>query len=368
MNFDRDKHFMQIALAQAQQASACGEVPVGAVIVQCGIAERADRVIAAAHNQPVGLKDPTAHAEMLALRQAAQALGNYRLDGCELFVTLEPCAMCAQALLHARIARVVYGAAEPKTGAAGSVVNILGDARLNHQTQVQGGVLADAAAALLQGFFTQQRRAARQSAQPLRDDALRTPDAAFAPLWQALPDGWREASQTTQAGSELNGLRFHWIDLQPQTPPPSPSLPSSPATGSAWVLLHGPASWWPEWLALAQSLTRAGHRVLLPDLIGCGLSDKPKKPQWHTMQRHAAILAQWLKGLGEPVWQVGVAPEQADLGQHVVRSLQAHHDLPATLAVIEAPIHAHLPAGWQHWPYPDQGHRAAHKAWPWPPS
>ncbi len=113
----RDETYMQMALAQARQARADGEVPVGAVVV------RGDRVLGVGRNQPITASDPTAHAEVMALRAAAQALGNYRLDGCELFVTLEPCAMCSGALLHARLARVVYGAADPKTGAAVSVVD-----------------------------------------------------------------------------------------------------------------------------------------------------------------------------------------------------------------------------------------------------
>ena len=355
-----DAHYMSLAIAQARLAAAAGEVPVGAVLVRPGQSGQSDQILARAHNQPITLNDPTAHAEMLALRQAAQVLGNYRLDGCELYVTLEPCAMCAQALLHARLARVVYGAPEPKTGAAGSVINILGDARLNHQTTVQGGVEADACAALMQTFFAEQRRAARATAQPLRDDALRTPDEAIAPLWQALPDDWRETSHTTQAGDALNGLRLHWIDRPPvathaderKTPP--------------WVLLHGPQSWWPQWLALAQQLTQQGHRVLLPDLIGFGMSDKPKKLQWHTISRHASILAEWLSGLGENTWLIGGPAAQEVLGKHLVQLLQEQHGVAATWQVIHAPDHALLPPGWEEWPYPDKGHQAARKAWPWP--
>lgn len=358
---DRDTTYMGLALEQARQAADAGEVPVGAVIVLPGTGTRPDRVIAATHNQPLSRNDPTAHAEMLALREAATALGNYRLDGCELYVTLEPCAMCAQALLHARIARVVYGAAEPKTGAAGSVVNILGDARLNHQTRVQGGVEADACAALMQAFFARQRSAARQSAQPLRDDALRTPDAAFTSLWQALPEFWREASHFTQQGPHLNGLRLHWIDCLPaKSTQPDTQAP-------AWVLLHGPDSWWPQWLEMAQELALQGRRVLLPDLIGFGLSDKPKKPQWHTSTQHAAILAEWLHGLGECAWSIGVPPAQRGLGQHLGQMLRNQYGLPVTLEeVASPPTPNNLPAGWQNWPYPDKGHQAALKAWPWP--
>jgi tRNA(Arg) A34 adenosine deaminase TadA len=127
-----DEVFMRQALAEARQAAAAGEVPVGAVVVRRG------EVIATGRNAPVDGHDPTAHAEIVALRAAAQALGNYRLDDCELFVTLEPCAMCSGAMLHARLKRVVFGAADPKTGAAGSVLNLFGEPRLNHQTTLAG--------------------------------------------------------------------------------------------------------------------------------------------------------------------------------------------------------------------------------------
>jgi tRNA(adenine34) deaminase len=142
---------MRQALAAAQAAAARGEVPVGAVLVQGG------ELLATGHNTCVAGSDPTAHAEIAALRQAALRLGNYRLEGCTLYVTLEPCAMCAGAMLHARLARVVYGAPDPKTGAAGSVLDLFADPRLNHQTSVQGGVLASECGALLQDFFRQRR-------------------------------------------------------------------------------------------------------------------------------------------------------------------------------------------------------------------
>ena len=146
-----DMHFMQLALAQAKAGAIAGEVPVGAVVVKDGA------VIASAHNAPLGSKDPTAHAEINALRIAAQALGNYRLEGCTLYVTLEPCAMCSGAAMHARLSRLVYGATEPKTGAAGSVLNLFDNAQLNHHTQVTGGVLASECSQELQAFFEMRR-------------------------------------------------------------------------------------------------------------------------------------------------------------------------------------------------------------------
>ncbi len=146
---------MRLALAAAAQASAAGEVPVGAVIVKDG------EVIATGFNQPIGLHDPTHHAEIAALRAASAALGNYRLPGCTLYVTLEPCVMCAGAMMHARLARVVYGAADPKTGACGSVVNLFAEAQLNHHAEVAGGVLADECGTMLSSFFAERRRQAR---------------------------------------------------------------------------------------------------------------------------------------------------------------------------------------------------------------
>jgi tRNA(adenine34) deaminase len=151
-----DAEFMQLALTQAQQAWALGEVPVGAVVVKDGV------VIASGFNRPIGSHDPTAHAEIMALRAAAQILGNYRLPGCELYVTLEPCVMCAGAMMHARLARVIYGAADPKTGACGSVVNLFEQEKLNHHTGLSGGVMAEQCAALLKGFFAE-RRASRRN-------------------------------------------------------------------------------------------------------------------------------------------------------------------------------------------------------------
>lgn len=148
----RDLFFMRHALVCAQAAYNAGEVPVGAVLVQN------NRVLATGYNHPIALHDPSAHAEMQALRAGAAALGNYRLPDCELYVTLEPCLMCAGAIFHARLTRVVYAAADEKTGVAGSVFNAFAFERLNHHTQIVGGVLADEARALLQQFFRERRK------------------------------------------------------------------------------------------------------------------------------------------------------------------------------------------------------------------
>jgi tRNA(adenine34) deaminase len=146
-----DHDFMKIALDEAQAAYDCGEVPVGAVIVQEG------RILAQAHNTPIIRNDPSAHAEMLALRQAAQNAGNYRLVAAELYVTLEPCVMCAGAIIQARLARVIFGARDPKNGAVVSLYNILNDKRLNHQVQITEGILQKECGELLGRFFRQKR-------------------------------------------------------------------------------------------------------------------------------------------------------------------------------------------------------------------
>jgi tRNA(adenine34) deaminase len=155
--------FMRLALEQAQHAWDLGEVPVGAVVVKDGA------VIAVGYNQPIGKHDPTAHAEIVALRAAAEALGNYRLPGCELYVTLEPCVMCSGAMMHARLAKVVYGATDPKTGAGGSVVNLFEQEQLNHHTEIAGGVMAEECGAMLKSFFAARRAAAAAAKRGAQD-------------------------------------------------------------------------------------------------------------------------------------------------------------------------------------------------------
>jgi tRNA(adenine34) deaminase len=154
---NRDRALMQAALDEAARAQSAGEVPVGAVVVS------GDTIVGRGFNRPIGSGDPSAHAEMMAIRQAASVLGNYRLPGCELFVTLEPCAMCAGVIQHARIARVVYGAADPKTGACGSVVDLFSNQALSHHARIERGLLAEESGAMLRAFFAERREAHRRA-------------------------------------------------------------------------------------------------------------------------------------------------------------------------------------------------------------
>ena len=280
----RDQYFMSLALDQARRAAALGEIPVGAVVVRNGL------VIATGCNAAIKEHDPTAHAEIVALRAAALAVGNYRLAECEMFVTLEPCAMCSGAMLNARLKRVVFGAVEPKTGAAGSVINLFALAQLNHQTVLQPDVMADASRVLLRNFFRQRRAAQRQAASlahPLRDDALRTPETAF----KDLPDYPWMPNYVSDLPA-LEGLRLHYLDEQG-------SLKEEGAVSHrlTYLCLHGSARWSYEFCHTIPALLQAGQRVVAPDLIGFGKSDKPKKESFHRLKRHHQIVIELIEKL-----------------------------------------------------------------------
>ncbi|MBI5717382.1 MAG: tRNA adenosine(34) deaminase TadA [Burkholderiales bacterium] len=189
---------MRLALDQAQNAWLVGEVPVGAVIVRPS--PEGPKVVATGYNRPITTHDPTAHAEIVALRHAATLLENYRLPECELYVTLEPCPMCAMALMHARFKRVIFGAPDPKTGAAGSVVDLFAEPRLNHHTTVQGGVLADACGAVLRSFFAE-RRARQRAAGETGDLALPMAEEMGEPEAGAGPDAEGDADDADARAS-----------------------------------------------------------------------------------------------------------------------------------------------------------------------
>ena len=331
-----DDTFMELALAQAHTAMIAGEVPVGAVVVRNG------QVIAVGCNAPIGQHDPTAHAEIAALRAAAKVLGNYRLDDCDLFVTLEPCAMCAGAMLHARIKRVVFGAADPKTGAAGSIVNLFSEPRLNHQTEVQGGVLAEKCASFLQNFFKRKRELIKMTSSPVRDDALRTPDSRFDPL-----TGYPWSPNYVSDLPTLAGLRMHYLIEGPRDAP------------LTYLCLHGNSAWSYLYRKMIPVFLSAGHRVVAPDLIGFGKSDKPKKDAFHTFSWHRQVLLELVQRL--------------DLKNVVL----VVHDLGGLLGLTLPLVDAHRYRGLLVMntvlatdpecagygaPFPDRGHRAALRA------
>ena len=267
---------MALALAQARTAAAQGEVPVGAVVLHQG------RVIGTGANAPIAGCDPTAHAEIVALRAAARALGNYRLEDCELFVTLEPCAMCSGAMLHARLSRVVYGAADPKTGAAGSVVDLFAQEALNHHTCVRGGVLGEACGALLRDFFRRQRQMQAAARVPLREDALRTPARRF----EGLADyPWQ--GHSIRSLPSLAGLSMHYLDERGQ----GSALPLT------LLCVHGAQGWSYDFRTLLPVWREAGHRVVAVDLPGFGMSDKPKKESAHSPAWHRAVLEEFVQAL-----------------------------------------------------------------------
>jgi tRNA(adenine34) deaminase len=336
-----DVNAMRLALLQAVEAAALGEVPVGAIVVRRG------QLIATGRNAPIGQHDPCAHAEILALRAAGTALGNYRLDDCSLFVTLEPCAMCAGAMLHARLDRVVFGASDPKTGAGGSVLNLFANAQLNHQTQVRGGVLAGECAAVLQDFFKRQRQEKSSTAWPLREDALRTPTSCF----DAVPELPGEARYFSDLPT-LAGLRLHVTDTGPYD--------SSKAT----LCLHGAGSWSLAWRQVMHERVARGERVLAVDLIGFGKSDKLKKANVYVTAWHLQVLSELLVQLN--LNQVLVLEPTGDcmpgnaatetLGQALMRRFPTRV-LAQESVMIEAlsPLAANAP-------YPDPGHRAAQRA------
>jgi tRNA(adenine34) deaminase len=326
-----DAHWMQLALAEARRAGDAGEVPIGAVVVKDGA------LVAVGCNSPVAGHDPSAHAEVNALRAAGAALRNYRLDGCELFVTLEPCPMCAGAMLHARLKRVVFGAADPRTGAAGSVVDLFGPPQLNHHTSVQGGVLASECQALLQAFFQDRRDEARMAAEPLRDDALRTPPERFAALADYAFEGHYVSDLPAQ-----RGWRMHYLDEGPRD------------AEAVLLCIHGPG----EWSYLFRHLARLQMaRVLAPDLIGFGMSDKPKREAVHRLEWHRDVLLEWIERVGPgPMVLVHSA------GGAALASLLASAAPTRFLQVMLAPdAGENVADAWQA-PFPDRGHEAALRA------
>lgn len=299
--------------------------------------------------------------------------------------------MCSGALLNARLRRVVFGAAEPKTGSAGSVINLFEQAQLNHQTWVQGGVLAEQSRVLMQDFFRQRRTVQREeSAQrhPLRDDALRTPDSRFKDL-PAYP--WQPHYVNDLPA--LGGLRMHYLDEQ--------GCCGDKEEGSArqltYLCLHGHTGWSYEFRHLIPSLVQAGHRVIAPDLIGFGKSDKPKKTDFHTFSRHRQILLELVERLDLKNMVLVVPAQSGRLGLTLPMVGPWRYQNVRILDAKRATCDLPLSAGYLLWqemgvptpdvgqsfgatqgpvrmcpedsvacdaPFPDRGHRAALRAFP----
>jgi tRNA(adenine34) deaminase len=369
-----DDDYMGLALTHAKLALSNGEVPVGAVVVLDGV------VVGAGHNQPVQSHDPCAHAEIMALQEAATALGNYRLNGCELFVTLEPCAMCAGAMLHARIKRLVFGSKDPKTGAAGSVIDLFAVPQLNHQTQVKSGVLERECAAELQSFFQGKRAMSKTEVTALREDALRTPDSCF----QDLP-GYPWSPRYLTDLPALNGLRMHYLDE------------GSTDSTRTWLCLHGNPAWSYLYRKMIPVFLAQGDRVVAPDMIGFGKSDKPKKEEQHSFSWHRQVLLEFVERLDLKQVVLVVQDWGGILGLTLPMAAPARYQgllvMNTTLATGDAP----LSPGFLAWrdmckakpdfevgrlfsrgnpqmtaaecaaydaPFPDRGHRAALRVFP----
>lgn len=326
---------MALALEQARLAVQKYEVPVGAVVVKDG------RVIGEGHNACVANSDPTGHAEINAIRQASQNLANYRLDGCTLYVTLEPCAMCAGAILNARLQRVVFGAYEPKTGAGGSIVNLFDYPTLNHHTHAEGGVLAQQASELLQNFFERRRGEARTGVAKLREDALRTPEKCFQSL-----DAYPWTPRYVQDLPSLAGLRMHYLDEGPKH------------ANLVFLCLHAPTHWSYFFKDVIPTWLQAESRVLAPDLIGFGKSDKPKRKEQHSLEFHARYLCEWIETLDLRRIVLVVEQEAEMLGRMLpIQSasrylgfllLETSNDTPR----VDRDAMAYAA------PFPDAGHRA----------
>ncbi|WP_296510706.1 tRNA adenosine(34) deaminase TadA [Rhodoferax sp.] len=291
---------MSLALEQAGLAAAEGEIPVGAVVVKDGA------VIGVGRNQTITLCDPTAHAEVMALRDAAKNLKNFRLENASLYVTLEPCAMCSGAVLHGRIKRLVYGVSDPKTGVAGSVMDIFASKQLNHQTQVQGGVLASECQELLQRFFATIRLQKRERRPTLREDALRTPDSAFKDL---VPDNDAGHFFYTQSGH-----RMHYRDT------------GSPSAQRTLLCIPELGSWSWQFQPLLDHPRSVDWRIVIPDLIGCGMSDKPKKSTWHSLERHVESLSDLVNQLQIDRLNILALGNANAIASTLQKSLSLDHD------------------------------------------
>ena len=329
---------MNLAMDQARLAQSLGEVPVGAVVVRDG------EIIGVGCNAPIANQDPTAHAEIVALRAAAQYLGNYRLDRCRLYVTLEPCLMCAGAILQSRVSTVIYATHEPKSGAAGSAIDVFSLNSVNHQTQVFSGLLKDEASELMRTFFKLRRDESREAAQAIREDALRTPDECFL----GLPDYPWDGTYTNKLPS-LAQLRLHYLDVGPANAP------------ITLFCLHDFPVWSYAFRSMLDVWLAAGMRVVVPDLIGFGKSDKPKRWNRIASNFHSSYLAELAIDLNLDAFVLVGQGQGGEVADSVARALggivSGNVRLPRSMASASTLGIGHA----YEVPYPDLGFKAALK-------
>lgn len=361
MTLITDKFYMQQALDLAQVASCHNEVPVGAVIVKNG------EVIAKGFNLCIQNSDPTAHAEIVAIKQAASVLKNYRLEDCELYVTLEPCCMCAGAILNSRIKRVVYAASDLKAGAAGSVIDLFQNSSLNHQTTITKGVLNEESVAVLQNFFQKKRHEQTQTSLPnkLREDFLRLPVTIYKNFIEE--NQLAKFSHFNYQLNSLNGARLHYLDSG------LAHLKSDQHNQKTIVILPGLMQSTHSFLDVFYFFKNLGTRVVVIDLIGMGYSDKPKKLKHNSIQAlidyHFQYLNELLQFLKISSFDIVVA----NLSVVIANAIQAINKnsqiyLQNNSSALEVPE----VKSWNHLkkiidknddftpisllPYPDQGH------------
>jgi tRNA(adenine34) deaminase len=352
---------MALALQEARKAECAGEVPVGAIVVLDG------QVIGSGHNQTIGLKDPCGHAEIYALQTAALTVGSHRLTGATLYVTLEPCAMCSGAIFQARLSRLVYGAHEPKTGTAGSVLDLFQVKELNHHTVVTSGVLSADCQDVLTQFFTRTRLTKRAEHTPLREDALRMDESS-------LPQAASRLLVKKYLRS-VTGLQLRYFD-------------SGPVSARNIVLfLHEYGFWSYQLWEIGAAFSLRGCRSVIPDLAGSGGSDRPKRRNWHNLDAHVGLLLELIEfedlqitaivSVGNVHSLAVRLKHELNLPEHRLIHFGLEAEVPSDSAALQHKHRGNIPAdawpqkakvGWNALPadarlaliahFPDRGHMA----------
>jgi tRNA(Arg) A34 adenosine deaminase TadA len=332
-----DAAMMRLALDEAKQASVCGEVPVGAVILCNGI------VVAKSSNSVIQNCDPTSHAELLAIRRACHSLQRSRLNDCTLYVTLEPCTMCSGAIFGAQMARVIYAAAEPKTGASGSVINVYSNRHVNHHTQIHGGLLQEESVELLQEFFVNIRKKQQEnrstSQQKLRPDMIRS-DSKNGMIF--LPDGMQ--SHYKNDWPSAPGVRLHWLSggfVGAVIPP--------------FLLLH-PIPLWSAWFTPYIESIFDQALIYALDRLGCGFSDKPKKFSIEWVSLEQQLLMDWIESLPISLFRLVASKKDQSTVTYVLEKYS--HQCLEVLWLEDVISKKNTHYEWLQAPFPNEGHAA----------